>query len=139
MRSLFCVLAGLILLYASASVAPAATAGREGLLMDFGWRFNLGDAPDAGEKFDYPEFASFSYDLSKLVKPGGKNSIVVRVDASRFEGWWYEGAGIYRHVWLVKATPVHVAHWGTYVTSSVNGNDAEINIQTTLRNDGDNA
>ena len=33
------------------------------------------------------------------------------------EGWYYEGAGIYRHVWLVKASPLHVAHWGTFVTT----------------------
>ena len=43
------------------------------------------------------------------------NTVVVRVDADAFEGWWYEGAGIYRHVWLVKTQPLHVAHWGTFV------------------------
>ena len=47
------------------------------------------------------------------------NVVVVRVDASLFEGWWYEGAGIYRHVWLVKTDPLHVAPNGTFVTSKV--------------------
>ena len=37
------------------------------------------------------------------------------MDASLDEGWFYEGAGIYRHVWLTKTAPVHVARWGNYV------------------------
>jgi beta-galactosidase len=49
-----------------------------------------------------------------IQKPG-TNELVVRVDASLDEGWFYEGAGIYRHVWLTKTAPVHLATWGTYV------------------------
>ena len=45
----------------------------------------------------------------------GRNVLVVRVDASLDEGWFYEGAGIYRHVWLTKTAPVHIAHWGNHV------------------------
>jgi beta-galactosidase len=66
-------------------------------------------------------YSSFSYDIGQYARFGGQNLLVVRVDASRTEGWFYEGAGIYRHVWLVKTDPVHVAHWGTYVTSAVEG------------------
>src|SRR5262249_62095116 len=75
----------------------------------------------------------FEYDIGKFAK-AGPNTLVVRVDASRFEGWFYEGAGIYRHVWLTKRDPIHVAHWGNYVTTTVTGNSADINIETGLRN-----
>ena len=49
------------------------------------------------------------------------NVLVVRADATEHEGWFYEGAGIYRHVWLVKSSPVHVAPNGTYVTRAHSG------------------
>ena len=45
----------------------------------------------------------------------GMNVLVVRVDATLDEGWFYEGAGIYRHAWLTKTAPVHIARWGNYV------------------------
>ena len=42
------------------------------------------------------------FDVTDLIEYGGaENSVAVRVDATRGEGWWYEGAGIYRHVKLV--------------------------------------
>ena len=84
-------------------------------------------------------YSSFSYDLNKYANFGGKNTLVVRADATRAEGWFYEGAGIYRHVWLMKTAPVHVAKWGTYVTSEVHGQDADVTIQTEIRNDSDQA
>ena len=65
-------------------------------------------------------YTSFSYDMTDYLNYGGNNVIAVRVDASLEEGWFYEGAGIYRHVWLVKTAPLHVAHWGTFVTTKVN-------------------
>jgi beta-galactosidase len=253
-----------MLIVGATSVFAAENPPREKLLMDFGWRFHLGDAPDAGAQFDYPEFArldknrpdddrqeasnavlrvdaaavnlgknvsfvqpdfncadwrqldlphdwavelpfdrhgdrdhgfkpigknfptnsigwyrrnfelpasdkgralwiefdgvyrnclvwlngvclgrnvdgygSFYYDISHAANFGGTNTLVVRVDATRFEGWFYEGAGIYRHVWLVKTGAAHVAHWGTFVTSTVTNQDAEISAETTLRNDSD--
>src|SRR5581483_8632753 len=54
-------------------------------------------------------YNSFNYDIGKYANLNGNNVLVVRVDASRTEGWFYEGAGIYRHVWLVKAPAVHIA------------------------------
>jgi beta-galactosidase len=251
-----------MLVISATSVFAADDAPRERLLMDFGWQFHLGDAPDAGTQFDYPEFTrldktrpdddqqeatnaplrvdaaatnlgkdvsfvqpgfdvtnwrtldlphdwavelpfdkkgdkahgykplglnfpansigwyrrtfelpatdkgralwiefdgayrnclvwlngvclgrnvsgygSFYYDISRAANYGGTNTLVVRVDATRFEGWFYEGAGIYRHVWLVKTGAAHVAHWGTFVTSTVTNNDAEVSVETILRND----
>jgi beta-galactosidase len=80
-------------------------------------------------------YSSFAYDITKYANIGGRNELVVRVDATREEGWFYEGAGIYRHVWLLKTSPVHVAHWGTYVTCDVSGDDAAVTARTQVRND----
>jgi beta-galactosidase len=82
-------------------------------------------------------YSSFWYDISKFANFGGSNELVVRVDATRTEGWFYEGAGIYRHVWLVKTDPLHVAHWGTYVVSDLEGENAAVKARTTVRNDSD--
>jgi beta-galactosidase len=85
-------------------------------------------------------YTGFAYDLTPYAVIGGKNELVVRADASRSSGWFYEGAGIYRHVWLVKTNPIHVAHWGTYVASALDANgNATLSIETTIRNDGKTA
>jgi beta-galactosidase len=82
-------------------------------------------------------YTSFGYDLSALLNYGGKNVVTVRVDASDNEGWFYEGAGIYRHVWVTKTAPVHVARWGTFVTTEVKGNEAAVTARATVQNDAD--
>lgn len=79
-----------------------------------------------------------SYDLTDVLRYGeeGKNVVLVKVDGSEFEGWWYEGCGIYRHVWLVKTHPVHVARFGTFITTpEITTEKAEVKIQTTLLNE----
>ena len=84
---------------------------------------------------DVSGYAPISFEVTSNVLAGGTNVLVVRVDASRFEGWFYEGAGIYRHVWLEKSDPVHVDHWGTFVaTTSLAGSNAALTIQTTVTN-----
>ena len=85
-------------------------------------------------------YTPFTYDITAAAKPGMENVIVVRVDPRDFEGWWYEGAGIYRHVYLTALAPVHVAKWGTYVTSTVSDSnqpaptEASLTIQTVVEN-----
>ena len=83
-------------------------------------------------------YSSFRYDITDLANCGGRNVVAVRVDASQFEGWFYEGAGIYRHVWLVKTAPLAIAPDGIFVYSSFNGNipdgPAKIHLQTRLEN-----
>jgi len=79
-----------------------------------------------------------NYDLSDFLRYGneGKNAILVKVDATQPEGWWYEGCGIYRHVWLVKTDKLHVGRFGTYVTTpTVSDAEAAVNIKTTLKNE----
>ena len=78
------------------------------------------------------------YDITDYLNYGGENLVVVRVDASLEEGWFYEGAGIYRHVWLNKTAPVHVAPFGTFVSSDLSASldEAKVSVQTTVVNDG---
>ena len=83
-------------------------------------------------------FSGFRFDITDVANYGGRNVIAVKVDASKFEGWFYEGAGIYRHVWLEKSTPVAIAPDGIFVYSQFKGNIPEgaaaIHIQTQLLN-----
>jgi beta-galactosidase len=82
-------------------------------------------------------YAPFRYDVTDFANYGGPNVLVVRVDATEYEGWFYEGAGIYRHVWLVKTNSLHVAQWGTFVTTDVRPDSTTVNISTELENDSD--
>jgi len=84
-------------------------------------------------------YAPFAADLTPGLNYGGDNVLVVRVDATEHEGWFYEGAGIYRHVWLVKTAPLHVARWGTFVRTEVDDakRTALVHVTTTVENDGD--
>lgn len=78
------------------------------------------------------------YDLTDVLRYGeeGKNAILVKVDASEYEGWWYEGGGIYRHVWLIKTDRLHIARFGTYVTTPIISDaEATVSIKTTLKNE----
>jgi len=77
---------------------------------------------------------SQSYDVSAYLNYGGNNVIVVRADVSLEAGWYYEGAGIYRHAYLLKTDPVHVDQNGTAVTTEVANNQATVNIATTIVN-----
>jgi beta-galactosidase len=74
-----------------------------------------------------------SYDLSEYLNYGGDNVIAVRVDATEEEGWFYEGAGIYRHAWLLKTDPLHVARDGIWVRSELG--EATVHVNTTLKNE----
>lgn len=82
---------------------------------------------------------SFSYDITDYLNYGGDNVVAVRVDVTMEEGWYYEGAGIYRHVWLTRTAPLHVAHWGTFVSTDMSSDlsSAEIFASATIANDSD--
>lgn len=80
-------------------------------------------------------YTPFAIDVTDFLNTDGKpNVVAVRVDASLGEGWFYEGAGIYRHVWLVKTDPVHIPQYGMRVRSKTDGT---VEVTTTVRNDSD--
>jgi len=81
-------------------------------------------------------YASWRVDLTPYAKPGGDNELVVRLDNPPNSSRWYPGAGIYRNVWLVKTSPVHVSQWGTQVTTpEVASERATVNLKVTVDND----
>jgi beta-galactosidase len=81
-------------------------------------------------------YAPFHFDISDFLAVGAKNCIVARVDASFGDGWFYEGAGIYRHVWLTKTDAVHLGKFESYARADLNGNASTISLGTQVRNDG---
>ncbi len=81
-------------------------------------------------------YYGFRYDVTDYLNYGGENVVAVRVDATMEEGWYYEGAGIYRHVWLNKTPPLHMAQYGTFVSSEVKDNSAEVAARATVANEG---
>jgi beta-galactosidase len=81
-------------------------------------------------------YAPFRFDITDFLAVGAKNCIVVRVDASYGDGWFYEGAGIYRHVWLKKTDALHLGRWESWVRAELKGEDASISLGTVVVNDG---
>lgn len=69
-------------------------------------------------------YTSFFFDVTDFINYGGQNVLAIEVDARDYEGWWYEGGGIYRHVRLVKTEAVHVAPWGVFVRTETDKEDA---------------
>ena len=83
-------------------------------------------------------FCSIEYDLTPYLHTGKENVIAVRVNTTGGRPRWYAGAGIYRHVWLTAANPVHVATYGTYITTPEATEDhADVKIVTTVSNQSD--
>ncbi len=83
-------------------------------------------------------YTSFYYDITNAIKPGNSNLIAVQVKNEGQNSRWYSGSGIYRHVWLKMVAPVHIAQWGTFVTTpQVSAATAIINLQTKVQNQSD--
>jgi len=82
-------------------------------------------------------YSSFRYELTPYIRYGENNVIAVKVDNSKQpNSRWYSGSGIFRNVWLSILNPVHVNHWGTYVTTpEINTDSAIVAIQTAIKND----
>jgi beta-galactosidase len=81
-------------------------------------------------------YVPFRFDLTDFLAYGGKNYIVVRVDARFGDGWSYEGAGIYRHVWLTKSDALHLGRWESTIRSSLSGPSATLTLATIVENEG---
>ncbi|HVY71613.1 MAG TPA: beta-galactosidase GalB, partial [Verrucomicrobiae bacterium] len=81
-------------------------------------------------------YSSFQADLSPYLKPGADNVIAIRLDNPNTSSRWYPGGGIYRNVWLETANPVHIAHWGTFVTTpDITTNTAIVNVKVDVQNE----
>jgi beta-galactosidase len=84
-------------------------------------------------------YAPFRFDVTDFLTYGAKNYLMVRMDASFGDGWFYEGAGLYRHVWLTKTDALHLENWESTVRTSVKGNAATLNLGTVVQNQGQKA
>ena len=106
--------------YRKAFTLPASDKGKA-LWLDFDGVYRDSVVYLNGVKLgEHPcGYTPFRYDISRAARYGGKNVLSVQTNAQKQEGWWYEGGGIYRHVWLNVAAPVHVAPWGTFVTTKM--------------------
>jgi len=83
-------------------------------------------------------YTSFRMDLTPYLQFGKENVLAVRLDTEKWDSRWYPGAGIYRHVWLVKTNDVHVDHWGTFITTpKVSVAAASVKLDITVANQSD--
>ncbi|HEX4268991.1 MAG TPA: beta-galactosidase GalA [Steroidobacteraceae bacterium] len=81
-------------------------------------------------------YVPFQLDVTDFLNYGNRNCIVVRVDATYGEGWFYEGAGIYRHIWLTRTDRLHLGHWDSTVRCEVRPGRAEMTLDTRVLNQG---
>jgi beta-galactosidase len=80
-------------------------------------------------------YNSFRLDLTPYLQPGGVNQLAIRLDNPNHSSRWYPGGGLYRHVWLTKVNPVHVAQWGTYIRSKdVSAKSATVDLTVSIEN-----
>ena len=75
-----------------------------------------------------------SYDITDVINYGKENVVVVKVDATQYEGWFYEGAGIYRHVWLNQSNVINIPADGMFIHASVQDKKATVAIETAVEN-----
>lgn len=76
-------------------------------------------------------------DLTPYVVPGGRNVLAIRLDNPPASARWYPGGGLFRDIWLTKADPVHVAHWGSTVTTpQVSATRATVALRLAIDNAG---
>jgi beta-galactosidase len=81
-------------------------------------------------------YASWRLDLTPYIKPGAVNQLAIRLDNPANSSRWYPGGGIYRDVWLVETSPVHVGQWGTFVTTpEISAASATIKLKVAVDND----
>lgn len=81
-------------------------------------------------------YNSFRLNLTPFIRFGAENQLAIRIDNPNHSARWYPGAGLYRNVWLVKTSPVHVGQWGSYLTTpTISPKSAEIKLELTIDND----
>jgi Beta-galactosidase/beta-glucuronidase len=82
-------------------------------------------------------YTPFYFDITNFLKPAGQQNVFsVRVRNEGKNSRWYSGSGIYRHVWLTETNPIHIAQWGTYITTpNVSDKKATIKIKYLINNE----
>jgi beta-galactosidase len=78
-----------------------------------------------------------TYDITDYIRFSEDNAVVVRADATQYEGWFYEGAGIYRHSWLLQNNNLHLVTDGVYATSKTVNHKSSIHVISTIENKND--
>ncbi|MDI7774116.1 beta-galactosidase GalA [Asticcacaulis sp. EMRT-3] len=101
-------------------MATFATVWFNGILVDRNWS----------------GYTSAYIDLTPYVYYDKPNQLAIRVDATAMEGWWYEGAGLYRHAWIVKRDPLHIVTDGVFANPVKDGDTWIIPVEVTLNNSG---
>ena len=81
-------------------------------------------------------YTGISYDITDFLNYNKDNVIAIRVDATQYEGWFYEGAGIYRNVWMKQLNPVHLAEDGNYLHAAFQGNQVSLINEMEIDNQG---
>jgi beta-galactosidase len=80
-------------------------------------------------------YNSFRLDLTPYIQYGAANQLAIRLDNPTHSARWYPGAGLYRNVWLVKTNPVHIAQWGTFITTkNISRAAATVDIAVQIEN-----
>jgi beta-galactosidase len=79
-------------------------------------------------------YVGINYDITDYINFDRNNVLVVRADATLYEGWFYEGAGIYRHVWLNQYDNLHIATDGVFVHTKMDGANSTVTVETTVEN-----
>lgn len=84
-------------------------------------------------------YIGYRVDISDVAHYGDRPNVVsVKCDPSEAQGWWYEGGGIYRHVWLTLAEPIHVAPYGVYIdASTIKNGKWDVKLETAVENEVD--
>lgn len=128
--------------YRKTFAVPAAWRGRR-ISLEFDGVYHRATVFVNGREAGFHPYGytAFAYDITDLLEPGRENVVAVRVDHTDCPtSRWYSGSGINRHVWLNVTDPVHVALWGTSVTTpAVSAERASVRVETTLQNDGPRA
>jgi len=84
-------------------------------------------------------YVGAAYDVTDYINFDKENVLVVRADATQYEGWFYEGAGIYRHVWLNQYNNLNIQHDGIFAYSTVSSKKATVTVETTIDNKNDSS
>jgi beta-galactosidase len=87
---------------------------------------------------NFSGYAGAEYDISDFLEFNKQNTIVVRADATQYEGWFYEGAGIYRHVWLNKKNALHINENVVFIHSKQTSKSAVVSVEIPVVNDRSN-